>query len=77
METKQTDFAQKQAATDAARDDAVAAERDFHDFILGAKDQIKAQYGKDSNEVQSMGLKKKREYLSPRRKPKTGSGATL
>lgn len=77
METKQTDAVQKQAAADAARDDAVAAEWDFHDFILGVKDQVKAQFGKDSNEVQSVGLKKKSEYRSPsRRGAPVGDGST-
>lgn len=67
METKQTDEVQKQAAAEAARDDATSAEWDFHDFALGAKNQIKAQYGEDSNELQSLGLKKKSEYKSGRR----------
>lgn len=64
METKQTDEVQKQTAADASRDDAVASEWDFHDFMLGVKDQVKAQYGPDSNEYQSLGLKKKSEYNS-------------
>lgn len=77
MEAKQTDFVQKQAAADAARDDMVSAEWDFHDFILGVKDQVKAQYGKDSNEVQSLGLKKKSEYRTPtRRGAPVGDGST-
>ncbi|CAN5512323.1 hypothetical protein BH10ACI1_BH10ACI1_12410 [soil metagenome] len=67
METKQTEEVQKQAAADAANDDAVAAEWAFHDYILGVKDQVKAQYGKDSNELQSLGLKKKSEYKTGRR----------
>lgn len=74
MEAKQADSVQKQAAADAARDDAVAAEWDFHDFVLGIKDQIKAQYGKDSNELQSLGLKKKSEYRSGGRKKSVGDG---
>ena len=67
METKQTDEVQKQTAADSARDDAVEGEWDFHDYILGVKDQVKAQYGPDSNEYQSLGLKKKSEYKSGRR----------
>ncbi len=74
MEAKQTEYVQILAQADAVRDDMVTLEWDFHDFNLGSRDQIKAQYGKDSNEVQSVGLKKKSEYLSGRRTPKPKSG---
>jgi hypothetical protein len=57
--------AQKQGELDAARDDAAAAEWAFHNAILGAKDQVVAKFGDDSNELQSLGLKKKSEYKSP------------
>jgi hypothetical protein len=60
--------AQKQADLDAARDDATAAEWAFHNAVLGAKDQVKAQFGVDSNELQAVGLKKKSEYKSPQSK---------
>lgn len=64
--------AQKQADLDAARDDATAAEWAFHNAILGAKDQVIAQFGDDSNELQALGLKKKSEYKSPSKSaPKT------
>ncbi|MEA3188933.1 MAG: hypothetical protein QOD99_2763 [Chthoniobacter sp.] len=59
--------AQAQAALDAARDDATAAEWAFHNSILGAKDQVKAQFGDDSNEYSAMGLTKKSERQSPTR----------
>src|SRR5438067_6838918 len=39
---------QKQAEADAARDETVAAEWAFHNGMLAAKDQVKAQYGDDS-----------------------------
>ncbi len=58
----------------AARDQAVAAERAFHNKILGAKKQVVAQFGVDSDEVQAVGLKKKSEYKrSGGRKPKVAS----
>jgi hypothetical protein len=57
--------AQAQAVFDGARDDAVAAEWAFHNKMLGAKDQVIAQFGADSNELQALGLKKKSEYKSP------------
>ena len=51
-----------QRLLDTARDNAVAAEWALHEVVLGAKDQIVAQYGSDSNEAQAVGLKKKSEY---------------
>jgi hypothetical protein len=65
---------QAAAAAAAARDNAVAAEWKRHNLILGTKDQVVAQYGPDSNEVQAIKLKKKSEYKSPGRKTKTGGG---
>ncbi len=53
---------------DAARDNEVAAQWAFHDRIIGAKTAVKAQFGDSSNEIQSMGLKKKSEYKSPKKK---------
>jgi hypothetical protein len=60
--------AQAEAAFKAARDNATTAEWAFHNFILSAKDQVKALFGPSSNELQSMGLKKKSEYKSPKTK---------
>ena len=73
VSARQTE-AQAAAAAAAARDNAVAAEWKRHNLILGVKDQVLAQYGPDSNEVQAVKLKKKSEYKSPSRKPKTGGG---
>ena len=51
-----------------ARDTVVAAEWDFHNAMLGVKAQVMAQYGHDSDEVQSLGLKKKKsEHRRPTR----------
>lgn len=69
MVAKRDIEAQKQADLDAARDDATAAEWDFHNGLLGVKDQVIAQFGDDSNEVQALGLKKKSEYKSPTKAP--------
>lgn len=69
MLTKQTADAAAQRSAAAARDDADAAERVFHEAIVGAKIAVKAQYGKDSNEVQAVGLKKSSEINRGRRKP--------
>jgi hypothetical protein len=60
--------AQAQAVMVAARDGAVAKEWEFHNLMLGVKEQIIAQFGKDSNEVQALGLKRKSDYKPPTRK---------
>ncbi len=70
MVNKQTAEAQAYAAADTARDVAAAAEWDFHNYVLGLKAQVAAQFGDDSNELQSLGLKKKSEYKSPKPKAK-------
>jgi hypothetical protein len=65
---------QAEAAYKAARDDATSGEWNFHNLILGSKDQVTAQFGRNSNQVQSIGRKKSSEYKAPRRKSKKGSG---
>ena len=49
---------------------AAAAEWDFHNVMLAVKEQVVAQYGKSSDQVQSLGLKKKSEYKAPARRQK-------
>lgn len=65
MTAAQTTETQADAALRTARDKAASAEWNFHNAILGAKDQVKAQFGKDSNELQALGLKKASEYRRP------------
>lgn len=67
MGAKQTDEVQKETAAKASRDDASDSERAFHNMILGAKNQVKAQFGENSNEYASLGLKKKDEYRRGKR----------
>ncbi len=55
----------------AARHAAIKAEWEFHNAILGAKNQVVAQYGTDSDEVQAIGLKKKSERKRLSRRPAT------
>ena len=62
-------------ALDAARDAAVAAEWRYHNVVLGIKLQATAQYGVNSNEVQSLGIKKKSEY-SPRKRRRKADDST-
>jgi hypothetical protein len=67
MDSEQAAETQADAAAKAARDNATAAEWDFHNAVLAAKQQVTAQYGADSNEVQSVGLTKKSERAKPKR----------
>lgn len=73
MSAGQTLEVQKQGELDAAKDDASGGEHSFHNDILGMKTQVKAQFGENSNEYQSLGMKKKEEYKSGRRKPSGGN----
>jgi hypothetical protein len=60
--------AQAAAAMVAAREGAIAKEWEFHNLMLGVKEQVIAQFGKDSGEVQALGLKRKSDYKPPTRK---------
>ena len=71
MTAAQEKETEKEVEFDSARDDACAAEWVFHNFILGMKAQVVAQYGPDSNEVQAVGLKKKSEWAARKTKKKT------
>jgi hypothetical protein len=57
--------AHAEALAAAARDDANAKEWAFHNAIIGMKDQVMAQFGRDSNEAQSVGRKKGSERKPP------------
>lgn len=69
------DATQAEVAADAKRDAANAAEWEFHNAMLGAKVQVEAQFGSDSDEVAALGLKKKSEYKSPSRRRQTAETA--
>lgn len=71
MRNEQTLEVQKDAAAEAQRDKAVNSEYDAHDYIQGSKIQVKAQFGENSDEYASLGLKKKSEYRTGRRTPST------
>lgn len=75
MTTKQDTLAKAVAALKNAKDDAKASEWTFHNFMLSVKAQVAAQYGFDSNEYQSLGLKKKSERKSPSSKKAKGAVA--
>ena len=59
-----------QVALATARDAAAAAEWELHNAMLGVKEQVIAQFGKNSDQLQALGLKKKTEYKAPTRKAK-------
>ena len=71
MTTAQNTEVQKQGELDAARDAANAKEWVYHNMALEAKQQVAAQYGSDSDQLQAIGLKKKSEYKKPTKKVKT------
>lgn len=60
--------AKADATAKLARQAAMRAEWTFHNLVLGAKGQVKAQYGEDSDEMKTIGLKKKSEYKRPARR---------
>jgi hypothetical protein len=74
MVTDQTDEVQKHAVANASSDKATDSERGFHNNILGAKNQVKAQYGENSDEYASLGMKKKDEYKRGRRTASNNAG---
>jgi hypothetical protein len=65
-----------QKALTAAHDAVKAAQWAFHDGLLGAKRQVIAQYGDDSDAMQSLGLTKKSKRRRSRpRSSKSGEDA--
>jgi hypothetical protein len=58
MNGAQTLEAQAAANLAVARDAAVAKEWEFHNLVLGMRDQVVAQFGRDAPEVQAVGLKR-------------------
>ena len=58
----------------AAADALIAARRDFHDVILGVKNEARALYGPSSDQVAALGLKKKSEQSKGTRVKRGGEG---
>ena len=75
MEARQTAETQAAAAYEAARDIATDREWEFHNAITGAKTQVEAQFGPDSDQIQSLGRKKKSEYARPTRRQPAPQGS--
>jgi len=72
VDEKRATEAQAEAAAAQARDEAVASEWELHNNVLGAKDQVVAQFGRDSVQAQAMGLTRTSERQTPTRKKKPG-----
>ena len=73
QQTYQAMLASQQAETEklalyrAAADAARLAEWEFHNAVLAMKEVVRGQFGADSNEAQSVGLKKKSDRKRPTR----------
>jgi hypothetical protein len=65
VDSKQATETQALATAAAARDDATAIEWDYHEAIVGMRDQVVAQFGRSSNQAQSVGRKKDTERKAP------------
>ena len=75
MDELQRAATQAEAAAGAKRDAATAGEWEFHNAMLGVKVQVNAQFGDNSDEVAALGLKKKSDYRSPKRRASVGASA--
>jgi hypothetical protein len=74
LQAARTAEVQADAAAKAASDNVVEKQANLHNLILGSKDQVTAQFGRNSNEVQAIGRKKSSERRAPQRKSGKGSG---
>lgn len=62
-----------EAEAKTKRDEEVSAAWAFHNAVIGMRDSVGVQFGKDSNEFQAVGRKKTSEYKKPVRQPKKSS----
>jgi hypothetical protein len=67
--------AQAKAAHKTARDGDVAAQWALHNAALGARQQVVALFGDDSEQAAAVGLKKKSERAKPTRATTTATAA--
>ena len=54
----------------ALNDKCAITEHAFHDAVIESKSQVKAQFGANSDELNSLGLKKKMDYVKPKARAK-------
>lgn len=62
LTAKEADYQLAKDAFDAARDAMVAEQWAMHDWVVGAREQVAAKFGKNSDQYAATGLKKKSEY---------------
>jgi hypothetical protein len=74
LQSARTAEVQADVAAKAARDKVVEKQANFHGLIIGARDQVMAQFGRNSDQAQSVGRKKPSEYKTPQRRSKKGAG---
>ncbi|MBD2067678.1 spore coat protein [Leptolyngbya sp. FACHB-671] len=75
MLTQQQHETEKLALYRAASDAARLAEWEFHNAVLAMKEVVRGHYGSDSDQAQSVGLKKKSDRKRPTRKPATSASS--
>jgi microcompartment protein CcmL/EutN len=75
IDESQRELTQAEVVVDAKRAALTAAQWEFHNTMLGAKVQVEAQFGSNSDEYASLKLKKKSEYKRPSRRS-GGSAST-
>lgn len=74
LQTARTAEVQADTAAKAASDHVVAKQANFHNLIIGARDQVTAQFGRNSDQSQAVGRKKPSDYKTPQRKAKNEPG---
>lgn len=62
LDAAKADYLLKQNALNDARDKMVALQWKQHEWVLGARDQVAAKFGKNSDQYAATGLKKKSEH---------------
>lgn len=75
MDDAQREAIQAEAEAAAKRDALAAARSEFHDAMLGAKVQVEAQFGSNSDEFAALGMKKKSAYKTPSRRKQSSAPA--
>jgi hypothetical protein len=75
MLTQQQLLAEKQADYKTATELTKQSEWAFHNAVLAMKEVVRGQYGSDSNEVQTVGFKKKSNRKRPAKAKVAVAGA--
>ncbi len=76
VDEAQRELTQAEAVVDSKRAALTGAQWEFHNAMLGAKVQVEAQFGSNSDEFASLKMKKKSEYKRPARRKQSSQPAT-